>query len=200
MGEKKRGDSYDAKIASEGETRYRDKLVSRSLAGLFGGASLFAFGLAGVGIALGVAAGLGFAFLGLTRTVLRTALTDTDLRVHWGMWGPTIPLSSIEEVSVREDCTRTAMNEVMRDPGSPRVRMVGPFSRPPVVDLVWTNEKGVKERLWLGAGDADGLAAAIRRAIAKDRARVRVEETEEEEQDEDVEEVERARKSSKARD
>lgn len=196
-GAPRRGDEYEASMAAPGEALHRDKLVSRSLALVSLGMTLFTFvAAAGAGLTegaplaavLGVGSvGLATAFIGLTRSVLRTVVTKDELRIQWGLWGPTIPLAAVSAVSVRHDCSRVAMNEAMRAPGSAPVQMMGPISRTPVVDIEWTDEKGKARRAWLGASDAEALAAAIRRGMARGRARVEVDEREEVEEEVAVE-------------
>lgn len=169
-------DEYEASIAAPGEVVHRDKLVSRLLAWVCLAMMLLSFGAAAgglsdgapIGVGLGVGAvGLLFLFLGLTRTVLRTVVTTSDIRVQWGLWGPRIALPSVKAVSVRHDYSRQALIEAMREPGSPRIEMFALPPSGPILDLAWTDaESGRARRAWLGAGDAAALCEAIRRGVA----------------------------------
>jgi len=177
-------DDYEASnMAGAGEVLHRDKLVSRPLAIVCLLMMLFAFLGAAGGLAQGapLAAGLGvgavgllFLFLGLTRTVLRTVVTADDIRVHWGLWGPRIPLSAVKSVSVRRDYSRQALTEAMREPGAPGVEMFAIPHRGELVDLEWTDESGRPRRAWLGAGDPVALCDAIQRAAAAATGRARI--------------------------
>lgn len=164
-------DPYGATIAAADEVVHRDKVVSRMtfvacvlMALLFGGIAIGGAVQGAIAGAVGV--GL-FALFGLamalTRSVLRTVVTRTELRIHWGLWGPTIPLASISSVRVRR-ASRDEMLRATKEPGRPRIEIQQIPDVRDIVEVEWTDEAGKGRRAWIGANDAPSLAAAIERA------------------------------------
>ncbi len=123
-------DEYEKTIAASGDVVFRDKVVSRSTfyACLVMGCFFLALaaGAAAQGAvagSLGVGAfGAAAVFLALTRSILRTVVTRDDIRIRWGLWGPTIALASIRSVRVR-NATRQATVEAAREQGRPRIEV-----------------------------------------------------------------------------
>ena len=177
-------DEYErSNIASAGEVIHRDKHVSRALAGIMVAMMVMCVGLGIGGFAqgaplaatLGVGiVGIAFLFLGLVRSVVRTVVTADDVHVHWGLWGPRIPLRAITVVAVRNDCSRQALIAAIAEPGTAGPEMICIPTHARVVDLQWTDSDGKPRRIWLGAEDNVALSAAITRAAANAKARVRV--------------------------
>jgi len=172
-------DEYERTIAPAEEVLFRDKVVSRLtfyacvlMGALFlalaaGGAAQGAFAGA-IGMALFGAAAT---FLGLTRSILRTVVTREDVRIHWGLWGPRIALSSIRSVRVR-DATRQGMIEASREQGRPRIEVFQIPAPAPIVEIEWTDATGKARRAWIGSSEASSLAAAIEGARGSSGGRV----------------------------
>jgi hypothetical protein len=177
-------DAYEKdNIAAPSEVLHRDKQVSRALAvAMLAMTALFlalaAGGMAGTAewpavVMMGTIAAA-FAFVGLTRSVVRTAITEREMRVHWGLWGPRIALAGVKAVSVRKRYDRAALTAALLEEGSPRVEMIAIPHRGDIIDITWTDDSGRARRSWIGAGDAAELAAAIRRGMARAQPGLRI--------------------------
>lgn len=160
-------DPIERELTADGApVRLRDKHIARSAALLSLPGMVF-FLIAAVAVALGaepaaprVAALIPFAMFAamaytvLANMVVRTAVTDRDVRVRWGMRRITIPLAAVTRCEARG-----------------RTGAVGPgagwsiFADKGAVHIAWTEE--AKERaVLLPAHDPPALAAAIEAARA----------------------------------
>jgi hypothetical protein len=115
-----RGDEFEATQMSDGAAVvHRGKVVSRGMAAMLAVPGLFVMGLAvyvaiinetsqkplpAAALPFVVAAmilfGLMFLGMSLVFAVVRTVVTEQAVHVKYGLWGPTIPLSSIRSVGV----------------------------------------------------------------------------------------------------
>ncbi|HHH29562.1 MAG TPA: hypothetical protein ENK57_14615 [Polyangiaceae bacterium] len=97
-------------MVTSGQVLLRDKLTTRPMAGVLGGAALvaLAFSLfqlfalpaeAMVAPAATVVAALFLALAAVTLTVVRTVVTSDEVMVRLGLWGPRVPIADV--VSVR---------------------------------------------------------------------------------------------------
>ncbi|MBW2528410.1 MAG: hypothetical protein JRI23_29815 [Deltaproteobacteria bacterium] len=181
MGQSKGQDKFESRyMTDDGSVRYRDKRVSRFMAGLFGAIALanlvftvwlgFANATAAKpvpGFALPfVLAGLVafsamFALIGLAFAVLRTVVTDTEVIVKYGLWGPRIPLDRITSCKVVDyEWSKFGGFGIRLGKGGTWAYVPGPG---PVVELRY-DEGGKDKRIEIGAKDAPALAAQIQRA------------------------------------
>jgi hypothetical protein len=153
---------------------HRDKSVARALAMTMGAMSTAALAV-GAATILGVdpnapwparlapvLVGLLFGFVGLTRSVVRTVVTADEVRVHWGLAGPRIPIRSITRCAVQPG----------PGPGQPRLvasRSILPAVRG-MIRIDHTDEAGAAQSLILSAGDPALLADKINAARAQSAA------------------------------
>jgi hypothetical protein len=188
-------DEYERRFMEAGETvRHRDKVLWRMGVPILGGFSLLALALgitgivsalaqpAGIGMAIGLGAGvlvLGasavLGFCAATLTVLRTVVTDRALHVQYGLWGPTIPLETIESVAVaRYDWTRFG-GWGLRGRGAERAFTIQ--GRDDTTLCVRWRDGATVATTWITVSDPAGTAIAIERARAARRGmpRVRIE-------------------------
>ena len=104
-----------------------------------------------------------FALLALTFAVLRTVVTDQELIVKYGAWGPRIALDAITSCKVVEyQWTRFGGWGIRRGAGGVWAYVPGPGSGD-VVEIAYT-EGGKEKRIQVGAKDPRMLAAEIQRA------------------------------------
>lgn len=178
-------DEFERKeMAGVGEVLHRYRAASPpwllgltvvlSSAGLFGSAIATALaGPAMLGAALGLAAGgvavAGLAsFLMITFAVGRVAVSEGELDVKLGLWGPKIPIADIASVTVAPSGTNRIGMGVGNDlQGRTTYRMWGDNAR--AVHVRLTSGK----TLVLVTKDGDALAGALREAMAR-RASVKV--------------------------
>lgn len=169
-------------MSEDASVRYRDKRVSRAMAGLFGAiallnlvfavfvgfknatlsqpapAAVVAFILLGL-----VAFSAMFAGIGLTFAVLRTVVTDRELIVKYALWGPRIALGQITSCKVVDyKWTRFGGWGIRRGAGGVWAYVPGPG---PVVEIHYT-DGGQDKCVQIGAKDTAALAAEIQSARA----------------------------------
>lgn len=192
----------------------RDKVVGRKfqlalllpLAWCLGGAIASFAGLlpgssAGVGAFL-VAMSAFFAFLWATLAVIRTVVSDREVHVQYGLWGPRVPIESVESCRVVEyDWARFGGWGIKRD-GEGTWAYV--FTNGKVVELTWRETDGTQKKALFSASDPAGVVQAVQQARAglpaavERSARVRVEGGEAEADEEEVESsVERTLRSER---
>ncbi len=174
-------DPFESKfMADEADVRYRDKRVSRGMAGILAAPALFSWALAvfvafanassdkpvpaaALPFVVGAIAlfGVGFAVLSLTFAVLRTVVTSQSVIVRYGLWGPEIPLSAIVGCKVMDyDFTKFGGWGLRRGVGGVWAYVPGPGK---VVEIEY-EEGGATKRVQIGAEDAARLATEIERA------------------------------------
>lgn len=190
MGSDRGQDNFESRYMSDdAPVRYRDKRVARGMAGLFGVVALFNLALtifigfanatssnpvpaAALPFVLGgmVALSAMFAGIGLAFAVLRTVVTDDEVVVKYGLWGPRIPLDRITSCKVVDyEWTKFGGWGIRRGAGGVWAYVPG---RGPVVELRY-DDGGGEKCVQIGAKDAAALAAQIQRA-RRARGRVRI--------------------------
>jgi len=108
-----------------------------------------------------VAFGFFMLLLALGFAVLRTVVTETEINVKYGLWGPTIPLASIESCSVTEyDWSQFGGWGIRRGLGGKWAYVPGPGE---VVEIEY-NDDGRIKTVQVGADDARKLMSEINRA------------------------------------
>lgn len=177
-----------AYMVGDASVRHTDKRVSRSIAAILGVWAPFCWALAlfigltnatsdkpvpaGVlpfVLAAIAALGLLFAGMAITFAVLRTVVTQTEVNVKYGLWGPRIPLDRIRSCKVVDyDWTRFGGWGIRRGLGGKWAYVPGPGE---VVEIEYGDGKIVQ----IGARDARKLSLEINRAreaLAKTRVAV----------------------------
>lgn len=173
--------------------RHRDKRVSRGMAAILAVPALFTLGLTVfIGFANAasskpvpgpalpfVLAGLValsamFALLSLTFSVLRTVVTNSELVVKYGLWGPRVAIDRIRSCRVIEyDWTKFGGWGIRRGAGG--VWAYVPASGD-VVEVTYDDDDGSSRTILVGAQDAPALAREIERARSATGARIALEE------------------------
>ncbi len=172
-------DDYEADaMPPRGEVRYRDKLVSRSLAGVLGAMGV-ASGALGVGVLAGIdpaapawvaifpfGVAIACTFLGLTRSVMRLALTDQELVIDQGLLATRIPLAAIDSIEMVDVSERRAAGgwELLAPSGKGAL----------FVGVTWRDGSKVRKSL-LNGTDVHALAEHLKAGVARLGVRVRVE-------------------------
>jgi hypothetical protein len=175
-------DQFESRYMSgDAPVRHRDKLVSRAMTALLGVPALFVLVLAVVigllndtaskpvpaGALPFVLAGMVglaglFALMAVTFAVLRTTVTNREVVVRYGLWGPRIALDSITSCKVVDyEWTKFGGWGIRRGIGG--VWAYVPASCPQVVEITYT-DGGKEKRVQIGAGDPQSLAAQIQEA------------------------------------
>ena len=182
-------DPIEAEMADRGVVVHRDKLVARGLA-LISLLMTVGFGAVSVAYLMGWQPGTSMIIrwltyllpllgitVGLTRTVLRTAVTPAELRVHWGWTRLHVPIASItrcEAVALRVRAgfaSATTQAGPLPMGGVEQMLLTGDQA----VYLEWVDERGKARKTLMGAGNPAALAASIQQARSGAGARVRVE-------------------------
>lgn len=190
----RKDDDFEARyMPAEGNVLHRDKRISRGLTALLGGTGLGIIALA-VAIAfmngasdkpvpvealpfvVGAMTLLGvlIATIGLAMGILRTVVTDREVNVKYGLWGPRIPMENV--VSCRAVVYRWP------DFGGWGVRRGknGVWAYVPAgdraIEIVY-REGGEEKRVLVGVADPETTATIITRAAARaastnERARI----------------------------
>jgi hypothetical protein len=190
-------DAFEQEYMADGSAvRHRDKRVSRGMAAILAVPALFTlfltfiigFGNAGADrplpdVALPfvlaglVAFAMMFALLSLTFAVLRTIVTEREVIVRYGLWGPSIALEHITSCRVVDyEWTKFGGWGIRRGVGGTWAYVPGPGQ---VVELRYDDGSG-ERTVQIGAFEAHSLAHAIDRA-REAQTRVRVGESAEDE-------------------
>ena len=166
-------DPYAANyMKGAGRVILRDKVVSRSLAGLLGffvlwcggGAIATFLGLlpkssVGVGFFLLLMASF-FAFLTMTLTVARTMVSEGEVRLQYGLWGPRIPVGSIRRCRVvAYDWKRFGGWGIKRSGDGTWAYVLSGTGD--VVELTWMAEDGEEKTVQFSASDPRAFVAAV---------------------------------------
>jgi hypothetical protein len=178
------GDEFEAREMHDGApVVLRDKRVARWMVAMLAMPGLFTTAL-GVWIAFAnatshkpvpaetlplvvatvCALGIALVGMGVVFGVLRTVVTERAVHVRYGLWGPTLPLESIDSCAVVDyDWTEFGGWGIRRGKG-------GTWAYVPssgrVLELRYT-EQGKSKRVLVGTDDPDATAAAIRAAKAR---------------------------------
>lgn len=179
-------DQYAARyMRGRGRVLLRDAIVGRKLFALLGGVTLWcgagavasflgALPKASLGASLFVTALAAlFAFLTITMTVVRSVVSEGELHVQYGMWGPRIPIERIRESRVVPfDWTRYSGWGIRRSfDGSWAYVARGGGD---VVEVTWIDDAGAKQTVQFSAKDPRAVVEAIERARAGAKPKVRV--------------------------
>ena len=185
-------DDFEAQFMQDGTpVLHRDKLVSRGMAGLLSAPALLVWAIAvflpfanatgdrplpaaalGIVVAALIALGLLFPVLALAFAVLRSVVTERELHVKYGLWGPTIALEEILSCRVVDyEWTKYGGWGIRRgaDGSWAYVAASGP--------CVEIRYGMVEKKVLVGAANAARLAAEIDRARSA-RSSVRIAEVE----------------------
>lgn len=165
-------DAFERQYMSDGApVLYRERSkASPLLLAMYGVAAIGTIGNLVVGQFLAAGGVLAFlALLYVITSVLRVTVTQKSVFIRLALWGPTIPLESIESVE--------AFRYTFWDYGGWGVRIrVGkgtmynvPGDGGHAVRIVWTDEHGQRRRTAVGTKHAAALAEQIEEA-RKDRA------------------------------
>ena len=158
----------------DGTVLRRDKVVARSLA-LICLLMFVGFGAASIAYLQGWSADkpaifrwLAYffvpfsAYVGLTKTVLRTVVTTREVHVQQGLRGLRIPTSAITSCRVNGP-ERVTGGTHLYSPAGAKGILIG-----------WRGERGKELKALIGSEDPAALVASIERARQSDEAKVRV--------------------------
>jgi hypothetical protein len=190
----KEHDAFEAMEMHDGaRVVWRDKVVSRFMAGILAVPSLLVIGLAifiasanatapnpipATALPFVVAAtlclGVMFAALGVVFGVLRTVVTERAVHVRYGLWGPTIPIASIRSCRVVDyQWTKFGGWGIRRASDGTWAYVMASAGR--VLELRYVDGRR-ERRVLVGVGDAAETARQIEklRTAAPEGGRVRV--------------------------
>lgn len=152
----------------------RDKVVGRKfqlalllpLAWCLGGAIVtFAGLLPGSSAAVGaflLAMSAFFAFLWTTLSVIRTVVSDREVHVQYGLWGPRVPIEQVRSCRVVDyDWARFGGWGIKRD-GEGTWAYV--FTNGKVVELTWQEPDGTEKKVLFSASDPEAIVRAVQQA------------------------------------
>gem|GEM_PF-2753924 len=167
-------DAYESTYMGGEPALFRDKAHANWRAPTYAGTMAVSITLwsatHGLGLGLGLALGGGVALLGLVFAVVRVKVTSEFVDVHYGIFGPKIPLSAIESVEA-----------VVHDYTSPLRWGISPLGRGKwlysisgdkgrAVKIVWRTSSGKTRTHYIGSHNHEELAASIQAASAAQRA------------------------------
>lgn len=129
-----------------------------------------------VGVMLGVLTAF-FAFLWATLSVIRTVVSDREVFVQYGLWGPRVPIERVRSCRVVDyDWASYGGWGMKRSPDGTWAYVI---SNGKVVELTWQAEDGIEKKALFSADDAVATVTAIHKAMEmasnKGLPRVRVE-------------------------
>lgn len=179
-------DQFESRyMRDEAKVLYRDKRVSRGMAVLFAIVGVLVMALGGfIGVANAtapkplpaaalplviaalVALGLLFIAIGVVFAVVRTLVTERDVHVKYGLWGPRIPLEAIRSCAVVDYNAAEFGGWGLRF-GPDGARAYVP-SGGRVVELRY-DDGGRERRVLIGVGDPNETARRINEARPKSR-------------------------------
>lgn len=111
-----------------------------------------------------------YLFLAVGLAVLRIVVTEKAINVKYGLWGPTIPLESIQATRVIDyEWMKYGGWGIRRALDGSRAYVSG---RGKVVEVKYTDEKGKLQTVVLGANDANVLCERIDKARTSEKKRV----------------------------
>lgn len=162
------GDLYERKFMSgDAPVLYRDRMVAGKKFNLFLVAiAAFAVGypaLMGAPIAATLPALPILAMVWIFFGVLRTTVSSETLKIQHGLFGPTIPIASIESAqAIDYDWKAFGGWGIRRGKEGWMYNMMGDGGR--AVRIKWRDAKGKSKVTFVGTRTADQLAAAIDQA------------------------------------
>jgi hypothetical protein len=97
-------------------------------------------------------------------SVLRVGVSEGSVKIQYGLWGPTIPIASIETLEIKTyEWTKFGGWGIKRSAeGEWMYNMPGDGGN--AVRIVWKDAKGRRAVTWIGTQDSTALAAAIMKA------------------------------------
>lgn len=165
-------DDFEAKhMDPQGRVILRDKQVAgtgmRVMAVIFPAVFLLSTIALAISGAVGAAAGVGvltalFALSFAMMLSLRTAVTDNELLIRCGFWGPRIPVTKIKSCRVAEQKQRIRVGGKRYEDGmwtTDYLMRTGEY-----VEVVWTNESGSDRRLRFTPENPQSVVQAIQQA------------------------------------
>ncbi|MBL8715266.1 MAG: hypothetical protein JNL79_04690 [Myxococcales bacterium] len=106
-----------------------------------------------------------FAFLALTLTVVRTVVSEGEVQVQCGLWGPRVPMERVTSCRVVPyDWVRFAGWGIKRSADGTWAYTLD--AKSDVVELTWTDEAGEAHAAQFSASDPHAVAAAVEKARA----------------------------------
>jgi len=152
-------------MKGEGMVLYRDKMVAgaKMNAAMVGIAAFMTFAAVSTGQWAGVTLGLPIlALVWLLFGVLRVTVSEQAVKVKLGLFGPTIPMNSVES-AIAIDYKWGAFGGwgIRMGPHGTMYNIIGDGGR--AVKITWRNERGKKKVTFVGTRTADELATAINR-------------------------------------
>lgn len=158
---------------AHGTVLHREKVVSRALAGAMGVGALFFLLAGGLGIfgepnapvwamAFPFLFSLAFAFVGLTKPVLRTTVTNEEVYALHGLRETRVPMEAIESVSVVDGTREKLLG----------AEMVGPAITSKVALIAWSDAKGATHKCAIASDDPERLASLINGVREQRRTRL----------------------------
>ena len=165
-------DPYESEYMSrDGEIVWRSKLRSNwqvhaftGTVALVGLAWCFAQARFGVGIALAVWTLL----TGVFFSVIRASVSTTHVDVHYGLFGPRIPIAAIESAEPVTHEHRGFLRWGISPLGRGEWLHMVPGDEGRAVKITWVARNGQRRVHWIGSHDPEGMASAIH--AAKQRA------------------------------
>lgn len=155
-------------MKGEGMVLYRDKMVAGRTMNLIlaGTAAFLAATSIGTGSFAGVLLSLPLlAVIWLLFGVLRVTVSEQSVDVKLGLFGPKIPMRSIESVLAMDyKWSSVGGWGIRKAPGGWMYNMPGDGGR--AVKIVWRDEAGKKKITYVGTKTATELAAAIKKGFA----------------------------------
>lgn len=182
--QRKRDDTFESRyMPAEGTVLHRDKRVSRVLAGIMGLSGLAVIGVAifialvngtsqkpvpaeALPLVVGMVASLGvlIATIGIAMGILRTVVTDREVNVKYGLWGPTIAMKDILS------CRPVTYRWIEFGGWGIRLGRDGTWAYVPIgdqaIEIVY-NVDGKTKRVLVGVENPEQTAAVITRASAR---------------------------------
>ncbi len=170
------GDDYTAKyMTGPRRVLHKDTVTSRPLVLLLGVIALLS---AGGGVAdflhvlpksttwagvLLMCLAMLMAFLATTLTVLRTVVTEGEVYVQYGLWGPRVPIAKVRSAKVvKYDSFRFGGYGIKRASDGTWAYVLK--AKDGVVELVWTDDAGKEKRAVFSASNPSAVVAAIEQA------------------------------------
>lgn len=168
-------DDYERKfMQGKGVVRFRDRAMApMSMLGLFVGVGLVTVGsvlaipdVAGAAIATAAVGGAFMAGLGVSMMALRTLVSDEVVHIQYGLFGPTIPIDSIERCeAITYSLLKVGGFGVRRSlDGATVYNMMGDGRR--AAEIVYRDGKKTK-RVIVSVKNLDAFVSAVQAARAR---------------------------------
>lgn len=132
-----------------------------------------------------------FTFLWATLSVIRTVVSDREIHVQYGLWGPRVPVERLRSCRVIDYNWADYGGWGMKR--APDGTWAYVITNGKVVEITWQTDDGSEKRAVFSADDPVATAAAIQKAMemaGKSQPRVRVAAESKQRVDAELEEVE----------